>query len=105
MPATRSSRTGNHPIGMMKGATRRVTLAPMRRVANDADLRSAQLQDWREASKRVLHTYKAWCTAGRQDRHEQYLCFLNALGREERAAWEVERDSQSAVRADSPPPS
>ena len=75
----------------------------MSRVANPADPRSAHLQDWREASKRVLRTYKAWCAAGRQDRREEYLSFLNALGREERAAWEVERDSQSAVSADSRP--
>jgi hypothetical protein len=75
----------------------------MGRVANPEDRRSAHLQDWREASKRVLLTYKAWCAAGRQDRHEVYLCFLNALGREERAAWEVGRDSQSAVSADARP--
>jgi hypothetical protein len=75
----------------------------MGRVANPADFRSAHLQDWREASNRVLLTYKAWCAAGRQDRREEYLCFLNALGREEQAARQVERDSHSAVVADSQP--
>ena len=87
----------------MNGAARRVKLARMSRVGDPVELRSAHLQDWREASKRVLRTYKAWRSAGRQDRHEEYLWFLNALGREERAAWEVERDSQAAVSADSPP--
>jgi hypothetical protein len=87
----------------MNGAARRVKLAHMSRVGDPAELRSAHLQDWRDASKRVLLTYKTWCAAGRQDRHEEYLWFLNALGREERAAWEVERDSQSAVSADSRP--
>ena len=88
---------------MMNGATQRVTLPRMGRVANPAGLRSAHLQDWREASKGVLRTYKAWCAAGPRDRHEAYLCFLSALGCEERAAWEVECASQDTVSADSPP--
>lgn len=90
-------RAENHPIGMMTGATQRVTLAGMRRVGDPADLRSQHVQDWREASKGALRSYKAWCAASRQDRHEQYLSFLSALGREERAASQVERDSRARV--------
>lgn len=75
----------------------------MRRVGDPADLRSRHLQDWREAFKGVLRTYRAWCAAGRQDRREEYVSFVNALGREERAARQVERDSRSAVSADSQP--
>jgi hypothetical protein len=75
----------------------------MDRVGAPADLQSQHLNDWRESSKRVKRSYKAWRAAGRQDRREEYLCFLNALGREEQAARQVERDSHSAVVADSQP--
>jgi hypothetical protein len=84
----------NHPIRMMSGAKRRVTFLGMRPVGDPANLPSQHLQDWREASKGVVRTYKAWCAAGRQDRHEEYLSFVSALGREERAARQVERDSR-----------
>jgi hypothetical protein len=63
----------------MSGATQRVTFVRMRLVGDPADLPSQHLQDWREASKGVLRTYKAWC------------------------AQQVERDSHSAVSADSQP--
>jgi len=71
----------------------------MDRVGDPADLRSEHLQDWREASNWALRSYKAWCAAGRQDRHEQYLSFLSALRREDRAAYQVERDSRAGVGA------
>jgi hypothetical protein len=67
----------------------------MGRVSDSADLRSQHLQDWREASNWALRSYKAWCASGRQDRHEQYLSFLSALRREERAACQVDRDSRA----------
>ena len=70
----------------------------MGRVSDPADLRSQHLQDWREASKLVVRTYKAWCATGRRHRQEEeYLSFLSALGREERAARQVERDSRARV--------
>lgn len=83
---------------MMSGATQRVTLV---RVLQDGiiDLRSQHLVDWRDASKRVFRTYKTWCAAGRHDRHEEYPSFVRALGREERAARRVERDSRSRLGA------
>jgi hypothetical protein len=70
----------------------------MGRVSHPGDLRSQHLQDWREASERVVRTYKAWCAAGRRHRQEaEYLSFLRALGREERAARQVERDSRARI--------
>jgi hypothetical protein len=75
----------------------------MGQVGDPTELRSQHLQDWHEASKRVLRTYKAWCAAGRKDRHEQYLSFVSALGQEERAARQVERDSRSRVGANPQP--
>jgi hypothetical protein len=96
-------RGGNHPIGMMSGATQRVTLVRMFKDGDHSDLRSQHLRDWREASKRVLRTYKTWCAAGRHDRHEEYLSLIRAPGREERAARQVERDSRSRLGANPQP--
>jgi hypothetical protein len=95
-------RAENHPIGMMNGATQRVMLVRMGRVGDPADLRSQHLQNWREASNGALRSYKAWCAASRQDRHEKQLSFLSALRREERAASQVERDSRARVGGNPP---
>ena len=66
----------------------------LQRTLGDPAARQAeQLQDWREASRRVLRTYNAWCAADRRDRHLRYVSFLDALRREEGAAAELERAS------------
>jgi hypothetical protein len=60
--------------------------------------RTVQLQadpmtEWRDASKRVVRAYKAWCAASRPDRHALYVSFLDALKHEERAARNVQHDA------------
>jgi len=72
----------------------------MYQVGDPPDLRSEHLEAWREDCKQVLRTYKAWCAAGRRDRHAHYASFLDALRREERAAQQVERDAQPTVSAE-----
>jgi hypothetical protein len=64
-------------------------------LGDPAELRAKQLHEWREASKRVLRTYNAWCAATRRDRHLRYVSFLDALRREERAAEQLERASST----------
>jgi hypothetical protein len=82
---------------MMSGVARRRTLARMRQptLGNPAGLRAEHLQEWRDASKRVMRTYNAWCVASRRDRHVLYVSFLDALRREERAAEQLERDASA----------
>ena len=72
----------------------------MFRVGEPADLRAEHLQEWRDASKRVLRRYNAWCAVSRRDRHELYVAFLDALRREEQAAKRVERDASAPGSAD-----
>ena len=79
------TRRQDHPIRMMSCAARRRTLARMIRVSEAADLHAEHLQEWRDASKRVVRDYKAWCAAGRADRHRLHVAFLEALRREEQA--------------------
>ena len=55
------------------------------------DLRAEHIREWRDAGDRVLRAYRAWCAATRSDRHELYVYLLDALRREERAAWQVEQ--------------
>jgi hypothetical protein len=88
---------------MMSGATQRVTLVRMPQDGDHSDLRSQHLRAWRDAPKRLLRTYKTWYAAGRHDRHKEYRSFVRALGREERAARQVERDSRSRLGADPQP--
>jgi hypothetical protein len=67
-------------------------------LGDPAELQADQLQAWREASRRVLRTYNAWCAASRRDRHHRYVSFLDALRREERAAKQLERALDGADR-------
>jgi hypothetical protein len=62
-----------------------------RTLGDPAELHAGLLQEWRDASKRVMRTYKAWCAASWRDRHLRYVSFLDALRREERAAEHLER--------------
>jgi hypothetical protein len=66
-----------------------------RTLGDPAELQAEQLQEWRDASKRVMRTYKAWCAASRGDRHLCYVSFLDALRREERAAEHLEHASSA----------
>ena len=77
------------------------TLARMNQVADPAYVRSEHIEEWREACKRVMRTYKAWHAADRRDRHALYASFLDALRAEERAAQRVEHDARATVSADS----
>ncbi len=63
----------------MSGAVRRRTVDRMFQVGEPVDLRVEHLQEWREASKRVV---------------------LDALRREEQAAKQVERDASAPRGAD-----
>ncbi len=65
----------------------------MLRVGDSVDLRAEHLQEWRDASRRVTRTYKAWCAGAPDERHHLHVAFLDALRREERAARLVERDA------------
>jgi hypothetical protein len=62
-------------------------------VRDATDLHTQHLEDWRNASKRVMRSYKAWCAASRGERHQLHVAFLDALRREEQAALQVERDA------------
>ncbi len=77
---------------MMSRAAEGLTLAHMIRVSEAADLHAEHLQEWRDASRRVVRDYKAWSAAGRADRHRLHVAFLEALRREEQAARRIERD-------------
>jgi hypothetical protein len=77
----------------MSGAARSRTLGHMIQVSEAPDLHAEHLQEWRDASKRVLRTYKAWCAGNRSDRHRLHVAFLEALRREEQAARRVESDT------------
>jgi predicted TIM-barrel fold metal-dependent hydrolase len=64
-------------------------------LGDPAEAQADQLQAWRDASKRVMRTYNAWCAASRRDRHHRYVAFLDALRREEKAAEQLERASSA----------
>ena len=53
-------------------------LAPAE-LSDPADLQPEHLKQWRDAAKRVVRTYNAWCAAGWRDRQDLYLSFLDAL--------------------------
>lgn len=81
---------------MMSSLDRGPTLVCMTQVSEPTDLHGEHLQEWRDASKRVVRAYKAWCASTRSDRHRLYLAFLDALRREEQAARRLERDASRA---------
>jgi hypothetical protein len=66
-------------------------------VRDATDLHTQHLEEWRNASKRVMRSYKAWCAAPRSERHRLHVAFLDALRREEQAARQVERDASAAA--------
>ncbi len=59
------------------------------------DVQAQHLEEWRDASRRVMRSYKAWCAAPRSERHRLHVAFLDALRREEQAARQVERDASA----------
>ena len=61
------------------------------------DVQAQHLEEWRDASSRVMRSYKAWCAAPRSERHRLHVAFLDALRREEQAARQVERDASAAT--------
>ena len=63
---------------------------------DSAGLRAQHLQEWRDAAKCVVRTYKAWCAGSRPDRSRLYAAFCDALRGQERAARQVEIDSRGA---------
>ena len=63
----------------------------MSQAGESVDPHAERIREWRDAGDRVLRAYRAWCAATRSDRHQLYVCFLDALRREERAAWQVQR--------------
>jgi hypothetical protein len=69
-------------------------------VDDPAGLRAEHLQQWRDAARRVASTYKAWCAASWRERRSRYVSFLDALGHEERAARQVERNASALGAAD-----
>ena len=72
-------------------------------LGDPAGLREEHLEEWRDASKRVMRTYNAWCAASRRDRHVRYVSFLNALRHEARAAEQLEGDALAPGGADGTP--
>lgn len=54
-------------------------------------------QEWRRAAQGVVRTYKEWCASNWPDRHQLYLSFLDALGREEQAALRLELNAEALV--------
>ena len=89
--------------GRMLGRSHKTAPAPQSAVeasagselADPARLRTEHLQEWRDAARRVMRTYHAWCAASRSNKAERYRSFLDALRREEMAARQVERDATS----------
>ena len=73
---------------------------PHNDVCDKAGPQDEHLKQWRDAAQRVARTYYAWCAAGRRDRHDLYLSFLDALRREEQAARQVELDALGLGAAD-----
>jgi hypothetical protein len=63
----------------------------MIQVSEAEKLHAEHMQEWRDASKRALRAYKAWCAGSRSDRHRLHVAFLEALRREEQAARRVQR--------------
>ena len=72
----------------------------MSKAGEVVDTRSERMREWRDAGDHVLRAYRAWCAATRSDRHELYVYFLEALRREERAAWQVEHAASGHDAAD-----
>ena len=77
--------------------------SPRADLGDVACLRVKHALEWRDAAGRVTSAYKAWCAAGRCDRHRLYISFVDALRREEQAARQLERD-MSAPAAPIPSP-
>ena len=75
---------------MMRAAARRRTLERMSQAGESGNLKTERIREWQDASDRALHAYRAWCAATRGDRHGLYMSLLNALRREERAAWRAD---------------
>jgi hypothetical protein len=86
---------------MMSGADRNRTLGHMFQISEAPDVHAEHLQEWRDASKRVLRTYKAWCAGSRSDRHRLHVAFLEALRREEQAARRVASDAATRTHESS----
>ena len=72
----------------------------MSQAGESVDLRAERIREWRDAGDCALRAYRAWCAASRSDRHGLYVYFLDALRREERAAWQVERGAAGQGSAD-----
>jgi hypothetical protein len=51
-----------------------------------------QLEQWRNAAKRVARAWMAWLAVDRPDRRRAYTVYLEALADEEHAAAQLERD-------------
>jgi hypothetical protein len=92
-PFASSAKAADHPIRMTSGASRSRTLGHMIEVSEAPAPQAEHLEEWRDASKRVLRAYQAWCAGSWSDRHRLHVAFLEALRREEQAARRVERDT------------
>ena len=74
-------------------------LSPRAHAGDPTGMRDEHLREWRDAANHVVSAYKAWCAANSRDRQELYIAFVDALGREERAAQQVERDASAPAAA------
>jgi hypothetical protein len=63
--------------------------------AESARLKAEHLDEWRDAAKRAMRSYREWCASSRRDRSRLYAACYDALLREERAALLVENDSSA----------
>ena len=70
-------------------------LSPGADVGDPTGMRGEHLREWRDAANQVVSAYKAWCAPNGRDRQELYSSYLDALGGEERAAHQVERDASA----------
>jgi hypothetical protein len=68
-------------------------------VDDRAETRGDHIREWRDAAKQVVSAYNAWSAADSCDRPELYVSFVDALGREERAAQQVERGAPAPAAA------
>ena len=82
---------GRTPKSPRVGPT--LDLFPCAGLGDTSGLRTERLQEWRRAAERVGRAYNVWCSASSCDRHDLYLSFLGALGREEEAARALELDA------------
>lgn len=70
-------------------------LSPRADVGDPTGMRDEHLRQWRDAANQVVSAYKAWCAGNWRDQQVLYISFVDALGREERAAKRVERDASA----------